>query len=346
MSTIRLSFTSLAIATLVIAHIAPRAPVHAQPGAAHPSAAHPSAARPRDYRVDAGHSAVEFSIPFLYGRVKGRFDGLRGTILYDDARPVNSSVTMVIEAASLKTGSAHRDEHLRSPDFFDVERFPRITFQSARVSRARDGSLLATGPLAMHGVTKEVTIPFRATHPPVADPHGSRIVSFAGALKLARKDFGIMGGREGNPWFDELRSATMGDTVEITLEVEGWDTDFDRKRDAGMDSALARIARDGVAATVVKVRAMKAKNPAAMQDEEWGIDQMGKALLSRGRTGDALEIFKLNAELFPRSAQAQTSLGDAHERLGDRTAAIGSYERAIGLDASETRARELRRRVR
>src|SRR3954465_11404796 len=75
---------------------------------------------PPEYRIDAGHSRVEFSIPFLYLPVRGRFNQLRGTLRYDPAEPERSSVTAVIDARSIDTGSEHRDEHLRSADFFEV----------------------------------------------------------------------------------------------------------------------------------------------------------------------------------------------------------------------------------
>src|SRR5262245_48920344 len=93
----------------------------------------------REYTVDFGHSIVEFSIPFAFSRVKGRFTNAKGTILYDEANPANSSVTMVIEAKSIDTGWPHRDEHLRTDDFFDVDKYPTIVFQSERVTRNGDG---------------------------------------------------------------------------------------------------------------------------------------------------------------------------------------------------------------
>ena len=94
----------------------------------------PSPAPPlQEYAIDAGHSIVEFSIGFAFSRIKGRFQQVKGTILYDPADPAQSSVTVIIETNSLDTGWPHRDEHLRTSDFFDVERFPTIMFQSEQV---------------------------------------------------------------------------------------------------------------------------------------------------------------------------------------------------------------------
>ena len=217
---------------------------------------------PREFRIDVGHSAVEFSVPVLYNRVRGRFNEMRGVILYDAADPTRSGVMVVIDARTLDTGWRHRDEHLRSDDFFDVERYPTIVFRSTRVERRGDG-LAMTGPLTMHGVTRTVTVPFRVHYGPVQDPHGSTLVGFSGRVMLARKDFGILGGSKHNDWFDAARSATMGDSVEVTLDVEGWDTDYDRKHDAPIDSAVALIGRDGIASLTGRVRARAAATQGA-----------------------------------------------------------------------------------
>ena len=101
------ALTFVICAASVVAGQAPRAQSSAPPAL-------------REYTVDFGHSIVEFSIGFAFSRVKGRFTNAKGTILYDDANPANSSVTMVIEAKSIDTGWPHRDEHLRTDDFFDV----------------------------------------------------------------------------------------------------------------------------------------------------------------------------------------------------------------------------------
>jgi polyisoprenoid-binding protein YceI len=326
--------------TSALATVLAAAPLAAQAPRASVAAAPP----PPEYRIDAGHSRVEFSVPFMYLPVRGRFNDVRGTVMYDPARPERSSVSAVVSARSIDTGSAHRDEHLRSADFFDAERFPTLVFQSRRVRR--DGRALAmTGPLSMHGVTREVTLRVRPLAPPAADPHGSDIVTFAGSVRLSRKDFGITGGSRFNPWFDAVRGATMGDSVEVTLEVSGWATDWRRKHDAEVDSSLARIAREGVEASAARVRAAAARDPASIRDAEWNIDQVGNALLARGRAADALEILKLNAELFPRSSAARASLAAACERQGARAEAQAWTRQALALDATDTRAMELAKRL-
>ena len=185
---------------------------------------------PQEYAIDAGHSIVEFSIGFAFSRIKGRFTQVKGTILYDPADVAKSSVTVIIETNSLDTGWPHRDEHLRTSDFFDVERFPIVTFQSEQLRRSGE-TWLAEGPLTMRGVTRRIVIPFRFPQPPTRSPESRwMILNASGALRLARKDFGILGGDTFNSWFTRARNATMSDSVDIELEIEGWLADHGSAR--------------------------------------------------------------------------------------------------------------------
>lgn len=309
--------------------------------------ASPVAARPsgwRDYSIDAGHSLVEFRIGFMRTAVRGQFDRVRGTVLYDAERPENSSVTVVIEGRSIHTGSDHRDDHLRSDDFFDVERYPTIHFQSREVRRQGD-ALQIVGPLRLHGTTREVTIPFRVVEPPTPDPHGTTTVSFAGALRVARKDFGILGGSRHNDWFDAIRSATMADTVEIALEVSGWATDFERQDDPRLERGVARVNAVGVDSLIRALRARAASDPKSLEGQEWGLDQVGRALLARHREVEGMKLLRLNSELFPNSAATHTSLGRASELSGKRAEALAAYDRALEIDPDDPRAQEFRRRL-
>src|SRR6185503_14865310 len=166
----------------------------------------------QEYRIDAGHTIVEFSVGFGLMRVKGRFPQTHGTILYDPVAPERSTVSVVIESNSIDTGWPHRDEHLRSDDFFDVEQYPTITFRSDRIERTRE-SLIARGPLTMHGVTKAVAIPFHLVAPPARSAvSGWMQIYMIGGLRLARRDFGVLGGDKHNSWFTAARNATVPDS--------------------------------------------------------------------------------------------------------------------------------------
>jgi polyisoprenoid-binding protein YceI len=296
----------------------------------------------REYRVEAAHSSIAFDIPFLGHPVHGRFDDVRGTIVYTPRDLTQSSVTVAIATSSINTGSKHRDEHLRSSDFFDAGNYPTIFFTSRAIRRI-PGGLIVSGPLSMHGVTRDVSIPFREVDSALADPHGSSLVFFTGALRLARRDFGIAGGSRFNDWFDELRQRALGDTVNIALEVQGWDTDYDRSEQ--WKSRVDRLIASGVSARVASLRSLAAQRPDTLRNAEWEIDQTARALLQRGRSSDALELFKLEGDLFPKSATAQAGLARGLEATNDLAGAAAVLDRALAIDPAEPLATEIRKRL-
>ena len=109
--------------------------------------------------IDRSHSDATFQVRHLFSRVRGRFGAFEGTITMDAAKPEASSVSFTIDAASIDTDNGDRDMHLRSPDFFDVEKFPAITFSSQQVRVVAKDRYEVTGTLFMHGVEKTVTLP-------------------------------------------------------------------------------------------------------------------------------------------------------------------------------------------
>ncbi len=164
------------------------------------------------YEVDTAHSTVGFSVPILGGlsQVSGKFSDFKATIVYDEADITKSSVTATIKTASIDTGIERRDAHLRNPDFFDAEKYPEITFQSSRVEK-KGKQLILHGTLTMHGVAKEIAIPFTITGKNT-NPDSKKVVGFAGRLKLNRRDYGIAYTNKNNPTF-------IGDEIEIELNL-------------------------------------------------------------------------------------------------------------------------------
>jgi polyisoprenoid-binding protein YceI len=296
----------------------------------------------REFRIESAHSEIGFTISFLGHPVHGRFNDVRGTIVYVAGRPGASAVTASIATASLNTGSEHRDGHLKSADFFDAEKFPAILFQSTSIQPVR-GGLVARGNLTMHGVTRPVVIPFRETSTLVKDPHGSTLVYFVGSTRINRRDFGIAGGSKFNDWFDELRNKSLSDSVDIALEIEGWDIDYDRV--TTYDKALAKIQEVGIKSYLSRFTEMLKLNPDTLKNSEWEFDKFGNLLLARGRPADALEVFKMSAELYPKSSGARAALARAYEVNGNRIAALTLADSALTLDATETRAIEVKRRL-
>jgi polyisoprenoid-binding protein YceI len=143
-----------------------------------------------DYTIDASHTRIGFSARHaMVTKVRGHFEEFEGSAHVDTANPSASSVTVTINAASVTTGNAQRDGHLKTPDFFDVENYPQITFVSTDVER--DGSEWAiTGDLTINGVTKSVTVPFEETGS-AKDPFGNTRVGFEGGITLDRTDWNL-----------------------------------------------------------------------------------------------------------------------------------------------------------
>ena len=143
-----------------------------------------------DYTIDPSHSRLGFVARHaMVTKVRGQFGAFTGTAHIDEATPADSKVDISIDVASIETGSADRDGHLKSGDFFDAETYPTITFTSTKVER--DGSDWAiTGDLTIKDVTKSVTIPFEQTGS-ARDPFGNVRVGFEGETTINRKDWGL-----------------------------------------------------------------------------------------------------------------------------------------------------------
>ncbi len=144
-----------------------------------------------DYTLDPTHTRLGFSTRHaMITTVRGQFGEFAGTARIDTAHPADSSVSLTIQVASVETGVADRDGHLRSPDFFDVETFPTLTFTSTSVVRDDEGVWQITGDLTIKDVTRSVTIPFEETGS-ARDPFGNVRVGFEGGTTINRKDWGL-----------------------------------------------------------------------------------------------------------------------------------------------------------
>lgn len=167
-----------------------------------------------EYEIDAVHSSIGFSVRhLLISNVTGNFNDFSGKIMFDEKDMTNSSVDLTIKAASINTNNVDRDNHLRASDFFDAEKFPEITFKSGKVEKAEDNYVLV-GTLTMHGVSKEISIPFEFIGK-AKGPMGKQRLGFEGNTKLNRKDFGITW----NKTLDEGGLA-VGNEIKIQLNIE------------------------------------------------------------------------------------------------------------------------------
>jgi len=166
-----------------------------------------------NFTVDKNHSTTTFKIRHMMSNVVGQFRDFTGVIDINRAEPAKSNVEFTIQSASIDTGNTNRDEHLRSPDFFDVAKFPTITFKSTAVAKKSDTQFDVTGDLTMHGVTKRLTLP--VTFLGFAKTQRGEKAGFEIETTLNRKDFGIVWNRN----LDE-GGVLLGDDVKVSINLE------------------------------------------------------------------------------------------------------------------------------
>jgi len=168
------------------------------------------------WNIDPAHSVAEFKVKhMMISNVKGHFTGVKGLLSLDESDVTNSRIEATIDAASISTREAQRDAHLKSADFFDVEKFPTLSFKSTRVIRRADGDLDVAGELTIHGVTRKVVFSVEGPTAPNTDPWGNTRVGLSATTKINRKDFGFT-------WNAALETGgiLVGDDVTITLDVQ------------------------------------------------------------------------------------------------------------------------------
>ena len=172
------------------------------------------------YKIDAAHSEISFKVRHLVAKTSGRFTKFEGVVVVDTKDITKSTVEVKIDAASVNTDNEGRDKHLRSGDFFDVEKFPAITFKSTSVKEVSKGMLEVTGDFTLRGVTKRITFPITNAGTRAGMRPGSVVAGFIdGALKIKRQDFGITYG-----------PGVLGDDIEISLNVEAGKVEAEAKK--------------------------------------------------------------------------------------------------------------------
>jgi polyisoprenoid-binding protein YceI len=168
------------------------------------------------WNIDPAHSVAEFKVKhMMISNVKGQFTAVAGTLTYDESDVTNSKIEASIDAASINTREEQRDAHLKSADFFDVEKFPKLTFKSTKVTRSSSGDLQVQGELTIHGVTRNVTFEVEGPTAPGKDPWGNTRIGLAATTKINRKDYGLT-------WNAALETGgiLVGEDVTITLDVQ------------------------------------------------------------------------------------------------------------------------------
>src|SRR5271165_6034294 len=168
------------------------------------------------WNIDPAHSVAEFKVKhMMISNVKGQFAKVSGSLTLDETDLTKSRAEASIDAASIETRDAQRDAHLKSADFFDVEKFPTLSFKTTRINSAGVGELKAEGDLTIHGITRKVVFTVEGPTPPAKDPWGNTRVGLSATTKINRKDFGLT-------WNAALETGgvLVGDEVTISLDVE------------------------------------------------------------------------------------------------------------------------------
>ncbi len=176
----------------------------------------PAGAATSTWQIDPNHSAAQFAVRHLaISTVRGAFTKVSGTVQFDDKDISKSFVEVTIDAASVDTRVPDRDKDLRSDHFFEVEKYPTLTFKSTKVEQVEAGKLKVTGDLTIHGVTKQVVLDVEGPTAPVKDPWGNQRAAANATTKINRQDFGVK-------WNAKMDNGgwVVGDDVAITIDVE------------------------------------------------------------------------------------------------------------------------------
>ena len=215
MTRVRKSVLAAALAAVAGLAFAAGAPVSPSAGAQDKAAKIAYAPVPGgDYRIDPAHSTIGFAIRhYEINWVSGRFKDFNGTIRYDEKDVTKSSVEFTAKVESIDTGIENRDKHLRTADFFDVAKYPEMSFKSTRVERRGNGYVLH-GDFTLRGITKPVAIPFTVTGA-IKDPRGNTRFGVEAKTTIDRRDFGITWGKplEGG-------GLDLGNEVTVNLSLE------------------------------------------------------------------------------------------------------------------------------
>jgi polyisoprenoid-binding protein YceI len=222
--------------------------------------AYTAPARASVWEIDSAHSSTEFSVKhMMVATVKGRFDKVAGTLNLDDKNPTKSTVELTIDANTIDTHEPKRDGHLKSPDFFDVAKFPTITFKSTKIEKAGKAKFKVTGDLTMHGVTKPVTLAVEGPTAPMKNLMGSTSSGATATGKINRKDWGLN-------WNKPLEAAggvLVGDEVTINVDLELVSKPEAPAAAAAPAAAPAKTAAAAPAAAPAKTAAAAPAAPAA-----------------------------------------------------------------------------------
>ncbi len=287
------------------------------------------------YPIDTWHSKIGFAVSFggLFD-VEGRFNDFRGTVVFDEQDLTKLSATVIISSGSIDTGVGPRDKHLKSEDFFEVEKYPEIKFSSRNVIQEGDQFHLV-GDLSMHGTTREVAIPFSIIHGEKADFWQNFRVSLEGAFDLDRSDFGI--GK-----MDDIGNKVTIDLM-ISARVMNMKTVALFSRPFGKEM-IDKLLNGNLEEARTHFDALQSKED---RDAAKPISfaRLNLKLMQENNFAKAIQACELGIEIYPEHAPLYTALANTYYQMGLLKNAKEAVDTALKLDQDNTMAIELKKLV-
>lgn len=295
---------------------------------------------PLVYSADVDHSSVAFNVLHVgLTRVRGRFDRWTAALTWDGDDPTRSSITVIIDPASVNTNSDRRDSDLRSSNFFHVEHFPTAVFQSTAVRRTEDGVQLV-GRLRIKDRVQTVTIAAASLGDMATERSERR--GFEGSLTVLRKDFGVV--NEGNIL---ERMGVIGEDVEIEIQLSALRLKpearayRDREEARSVGAVLEEVLdAEGIGAAVARYRTTLEGHALSLEMGLPELITLGSRLVVEGRSSDAARILAVYVAHQPEDADGRFWLGEMLAEAGERDAAIEQYRTALDLDPLRADAAE------
>jgi polyisoprenoid-binding protein YceI len=298
----------------------------------------PASAKASYLQYDS-HGLVRFTVKLAgLTDVEGRFTETDAAITYDEADLTKSSVTAFIHVASIDTGDKERDQDLGSASFFDVRNFPAIRFQSTRIAKRGD-DWVAFGDFTMHGVTRQIELPFHWVQKKQVDPFGNDRIGFEAHTTLKRADYGILG----PSFWGRIISNDVDIVLRISARIYNWDHIGGASTSFVAD--LLPLFESSDPKAVSRLREIQAAKDSPYARGEWQYHVLGRKLYQHGKFQAALDVARVYVEGFPQSSLALDDLADAYEATGDRKQAVLLFEKSVKADPFDANAFENLRRA-
>jgi polyisoprenoid-binding protein YceI len=295
------------------------------------------------FPIDAGHSYVEFSIPYMgYAKVKGRFADFNGMVRYDKDNLASTSVSLAIKTESIDTDLDFRDKDLKSENWMDAVKFPTIIFKSKKINKTGSGFDL-TGDLTIKGITKEVVLKMNLPSGVMKDVRADLQVIFSGTTMIDRTAFGI----EGKNWSAVKEGvAGVGNEVAIEVSILG-----KQPQPKNFENRVKFTPGAGKVYQLIKEKSLQAgldefKNLKDSQSPDFTANvlaSIGMLFRLEGKLDDAQTLYDLNKVTFPDRWEVYYSLGELSLLRGERDKARAYFEEALKRDPENVRIMEVLR---